>query len=276
MGGMTTDPQIPGNPASYTGRYYALPLRGRVTPYEGGAFAAAPRAAPEGDATVAVTAVKKPGFSFGAFLDLINPLQHIPIVSSLYRRMTGDEINPMSRIAGDTLFFGVFGLAGALVNTVIEKATGQDVGDHVMAAMLGKKDTAPSPPAPDDRDDGANNALATIPQQAPERGRVTVHPIGITPVAPLDAATLDALARTIGGTEPLAHLAQPLKTDSKDILDSKDTKDTLDTKDTKDTKASSPANPAAAASYNDALIRMQQGLEIYQAKKPEQPRSPAN
>ena len=31
-------------------------------------------------------------FSFWDFLDIINPLQHIPIVSNIYRSLTGDEI----------------------------------------------------------------------------------------------------------------------------------------------------------------------------------------
>ena len=43
-------------------------------------------------------------FSFGDFLDIINPLQHIPIISSFYREITGDEISPHARVIGDTLF----------------------------------------------------------------------------------------------------------------------------------------------------------------------------
>ncbi len=257
---MSIDPNIPGAGANYVGRYYALPLRGRLTPYEGGTFSAAPSAVPEGDAKAAEKAEKKPGFSFGGFLDLINPLQHIPIISSLYRRITGDEIGTASRIAGDTLFFGVFGLASALVNTVIEKATGKDMGDHVMTAMLGEKDKAPA--QQDNHDDGANNALAAIPQPDAQRGRVTVIPKSGTAPAPLDAATLDALARTIGSAEPLAHLAPPPDKDTG--------------KEKPLTSGKTSADTAAAATYNDALIRMQQGLEHYQAQKSAQTPSPAN
>ncbi|MDP6473864.1 MAG: hypothetical protein QF894_03030 [Alphaproteobacteria bacterium] len=32
------------------------------------------------------------GFGFDDFLDLINPLQHIPIISTIYREITGDTI----------------------------------------------------------------------------------------------------------------------------------------------------------------------------------------
>ncbi|MBT5049270.1 MAG: hypothetical protein HOM58_12290 [Rhodospirillaceae bacterium] len=37
---------------------------------------------------------KGKGFSFGDFLDIINPLQHIPVVSTIYRMVTEDEIGP--------------------------------------------------------------------------------------------------------------------------------------------------------------------------------------
>ncbi|MEP4884867.1 MAG: hypothetical protein ABJ215_00715, partial [Alphaproteobacteria bacterium] len=37
---------------------------------------------------------------FSTLLDIVNPLQHIPLVSSLYREITGDEISPSARIVG--------------------------------------------------------------------------------------------------------------------------------------------------------------------------------
>ncbi|MBT5663730.1 MAG: hypothetical protein HOJ06_00205, partial [Rhodospirillaceae bacterium] len=40
------------------------------------------------------------GLTFGDVLDIINPLQHIPVVSTLYRELTGDEISPGARMAG--------------------------------------------------------------------------------------------------------------------------------------------------------------------------------
>ena len=33
------------------------------------------------------------GFTFADFLDIINPLQHIPVLSTLYRHLTGDTID---------------------------------------------------------------------------------------------------------------------------------------------------------------------------------------
>ena len=43
---------------------------------------------------------KEEGLSFGDFLEIINPLQHIPVVSTLYRMVTGDEIGVRSASAG--------------------------------------------------------------------------------------------------------------------------------------------------------------------------------
>lgn len=46
----------------------------------------------------------KDGLTFGDLLDVINPLQHIPMVSSIYRAVTGDEISPGARVAGGALY----------------------------------------------------------------------------------------------------------------------------------------------------------------------------
>ena len=238
----------------YAGSYYALPLRGRLTPYEGGKFDGAPGAIPEGDAKKSEQAARKGGFSFAGFLDMINPLQHIPVISSIYRSITGDEITPAGRIAGGALFFGVIGLASAAMNAAIEKVTGKDVGDHVMTAMIGEKQKAP-----DDKNDGAANTLVVAALPEPVRGSITVIPKGgIAPgsrdVKTLDAATLDALSRTIGGPAPLAHLAPPKQADEGNKTPSP--------------PALSFADRGAVTNYNDALIRMQQGLDKYQPSAP--------
>jgi len=77
------------------------------------------------------------GFTFSDFLDIVNPLQHIPIVSSLYRQLSGDDIDPGSRIAGGTLFGGPIGTAAALANVALDQSTGKDMGDHVLAFLSG-------------------------------------------------------------------------------------------------------------------------------------------
>lgn len=81
------------------------------------------------------------GISFGDILDIVNPLQHIPIVSTIYRSATGDAISPVSRLIGGTIFGKIFGLVSAVVNIVVEAVTGKDIGDHVMTAIKGKPNT---------------------------------------------------------------------------------------------------------------------------------------
>lgn len=80
------------------------------------------------------------GFTFLDFLDIINPLQHIPFVGDMYREITGDVIDPGSRIAGATLFGGPIGTVVAMANVAVEESTGQDIGDHMMALILGTDD----------------------------------------------------------------------------------------------------------------------------------------
>ena len=77
------------------------------------------------------------GFTFGDLLDVINPLQHIPIISTIYRELTGDAIAPGPRMAGGALLGGVFGFIGGLANVVAEQETGKDIGENVMAAFSG-------------------------------------------------------------------------------------------------------------------------------------------
>ena len=76
------------------------------------------------------------GFTFKDILDIINPLQHIPGVSTLYRDLTGDDISPASRIGGGALFFGPLGAAVSTANVIVDKTTGKDVGEHVLAAFI--------------------------------------------------------------------------------------------------------------------------------------------
>lgn len=78
------------------------------------------------------------GLTFADVLDVVNPLQHIPVVSTLYRTFTGDEIAPASRILGGALFGGVIGAIGAVVNVIVNGLTGRDVGEHVLAIVQGK------------------------------------------------------------------------------------------------------------------------------------------
>lgn len=86
----------------------------------------------------------KDGPSFSDILDVLNPLQHIPIVNTIYRHLTGDSEGAVADVAGGTLYGGFIGLALASIGLGVEDATGEDPGDTVYAALFG-----------DDKADGA-------------------------------------------------------------------------------------------------------------------------
>lgn len=84
------------------------------------------------------------GFSFWDLIDVINPLQHIPVISSIYRDITGDTIKQSSQITGDiassALIGGPIGLLTGVLGAVFEGATGTDPVTMVYNAITGGDD----------------------------------------------------------------------------------------------------------------------------------------
>ena len=80
---------------------------------------------------------EKESFGFGDFLDIINPLHHIPIVATIYRNMSGDQIGAAPRVIGGAFWGRIGGFAAGVVNAVVEWWSGKDIGDHVYAAVFG-------------------------------------------------------------------------------------------------------------------------------------------
>ncbi len=124
--------------------------------------------------------------SFGDFLDMVNPLQHIPVVSSVYRAITGDTINPVSRVAGDMIYGGALGVAsailsgiGGIADSVMEAKTGKDVTGTVYAALFGN--------------DAADNSDSSTQLAATEPGApVTTAPESLPPVTAAKVMTASA------------------------------------------------------------------------------------
>jgi len=109
----------------------AIPLSAAAPVVPGAAVRAAPDAGTKG----AGAKDAHSGFTFHDFLNIINPLQHIPVVSTIYREITGDEMKPISGVLGGALFGGVIGLATSAVDAIIQEATGKDFGAHVLATL---------------------------------------------------------------------------------------------------------------------------------------------
>jgi hypothetical protein len=86
-------------------------------------------------------------FSFGDVLDMINPLQHIPVVNTIYRAITGDEIGHAPRLVGGALFGGPIGLVAGIFSVASKASTGKDPGEHALALLdLGPAEAAPDAP----------------------------------------------------------------------------------------------------------------------------------
>ncbi len=60
------------------------------------------------------------GFTFGDIIDIVNPLQHIPVVSQIYRKLSGDTIAPAMEIAGGALYGGPLGAVISIVSTAFQ------------------------------------------------------------------------------------------------------------------------------------------------------------
>lgn len=86
---------------------------------------------------------KDDSLGFDDFLDVINPLQHLPIIGTLYRALTGDEISAPAKIAGDTLFGGIYGFIGALGAVAYEGIAGESIEKTVLSLFDGSPPPTP-------------------------------------------------------------------------------------------------------------------------------------
>ena len=95
------------------------------------------------------------GFSFADLLDLINPLQHVPIIASVYRAITHDRLAAGPRLLGGAALGGLTagagpllgaatGLAAAAFDSVLQRTTGKDLGAHVLAFFFDPEKPAPT------------------------------------------------------------------------------------------------------------------------------------
>jgi hypothetical protein len=81
------------------------------------------------------------GFGFADLLDMLNPLQHIPLVSDIYRDVSGDEASEGARLLGGLIYGavggGLAGVAGALANGALRHETDEDVWGHMRDLVQG-------------------------------------------------------------------------------------------------------------------------------------------
>ena len=78
----------------------------------------------------------KDGFTFADVLDMVNPLQHLPVVSKYYREQTGDDCCEGAKLVGGAVFGallgGISGVFTAMANSAVRHETEQDVSEHLI------------------------------------------------------------------------------------------------------------------------------------------------
>lgn len=116
-------------------------------------------------------------FEFADLIDIINPLQHIPVISTLYREITGDTIKPEFKVAGGGLFGGIVGVLSSVADAIIQGETGKDIGQNMLALLEG--DTAPQ--ARQVASAAKDAAQAKAPVALP---RVALAPVPQSPLMP--------------------------------------------------------------------------------------------
>ncbi|MFA6279480.1 MAG: hypothetical protein WC612_01625 [Bdellovibrionales bacterium] len=159
--------------------------------------------------------------SLDDLVDLLNPLQHIPIVGTIYRAVTGDTIKPDVQVVGSILFGLATGsvlvsAASGIASAIFEQNTGEEPTVQMARAIFGDEDTVQLAAAETPVLEGADgadeavvaeatpDAVVAAAEVAPEASAIkmagAITPDVLTTAAqassPLQATTVAALAST--------------------------------------------------------------------------------
>jgi len=104
-------------------------------------------------------------FGWDDFVDLINPLQHIPFVNMAYRAITGDQIYGAARMVD--VAFGPLAGASTAIDLAFRDVTGASMADNAIAAVFGTGEATPGEEAIGDV--SVNTASAQLADAAPIR-----------------------------------------------------------------------------------------------------------
>jgi hypothetical protein len=118
---------------------------------------------------------------FHHLLDVINPLQHLPVIGTIYRAITGEHLGAVERIAGDTLYGGLWGAVSSVADVAFEGVTGKSVEDTVIGWFKG----------------GSSSRVASI--AAPTITATPSLPSSDMPALPASAPTLASAAAETPG-----------------------------------------------------------------------------
>ncbi|CBS91052.1 hypothetical protein [Azospirillum lipoferum] len=129
---------------------------------------------------------------FDDLVDAVNPLQQLPVVSSVYREATGESISIPARLAGGFLFGGLPGLIGSAAMVAFEEVTGDTVLGHIGSLLEDEAGTAVA--------DG--KAAGPLPWM--NAGTGGADGSGADPALPSPQALAEALRRKSPATETAA------------------------------------------------------------------------
>lgn len=141
--------------------------------------------------------------TFEDLVDIVNPLQQIPVLNMAYRAITGDKISGFAQVAGGALYGGAVGMIAGIANAILEEETGKNAGATVVAALFGDDAAKANEPIPGEP---ANTMLAAAePAPAGEAAGETVREVAAE-TAVADAAP--AAKQPFGGImEPARQMA---------------------------------------------------------------------
>jgi len=83
-------------------------------------------------ATGTASAQPHEGF-FHHLWNVVNPLQHVPVIGTIYRAITGEHLDAVEKIAGDTLYGGLWGAIASVADVAFEGLTGKSFEDTALA-----------------------------------------------------------------------------------------------------------------------------------------------
>jgi hypothetical protein len=126
--------------------------------------------------------------SFSDVLSVLNPLQYIPVVGSIYRAVTGDTIPQAAQVLGGALLGGPLGMIASAANAILEQSTGKDASEHVLAMFSPQSDTPAAP--------GSRYAANTSTTPATALSAVPAATSSTDTASPPDATTIASAAAT--------------------------------------------------------------------------------
>jgi hypothetical protein len=118
---------------------------------------------------------------FHRVLDVINPLQHLPVVGTIYRAVTGEHIGAIEKIAGDALYGGMWGAITSTADVAFEAITGKSAEDTVLAWLK-----------PDDTDTATGIASAKVKPQVAANAPIPDATMPTLPDASMSASLPDS------------------------------------------------------------------------------------